>query len=364
MEDRTATGSGLRASIRDCSLWLQRSSLPPRFNLLPRVSLSYCASILRQLYSGLRPVSLAGGLLLYVCLPVGAITYTGGTPNLALPEDDDYGWGDAIRHNFTVISSSISMFTAVTSLTGDVTGSGPGATATTIAQGAVDTGKILMSAVTGPKIAAGAVDTTKLSAGAVDTSRLNTDAVTTIKILDLNVTTLKIAANAVDTTKLGSGAVGQSQLQNSSITTLKLVDASVDTAKLLTGAVDTNRLNTDAVTNTKILDGAVDTRKINALHAGVKTCTNCSLTVGVDGRATGVTSGAASMPVIARVVGSDSGAATCTVSCAGDNVLVGGGCNVNAAGVLSESYPSSATTWTCTSDSSSNCVAYALCADQ
>lgn len=71
-------------------------------------------------------------------------------------------------------------------------------------------------------IADGAVTTGKLADGAVTTVKIADSNVTTAKIADLNVTTGKLADNAVTTVKIN----------NSAVTTAKIADANVTPAKL------------------------------------------------------------------------------------------------------------------------------------
>jgi hypothetical protein len=130
----------------------------------------------------------------------------------------------------------------ITDLTGDVTGTGPGSTAATIALLAVTTGK--------------------LADMAVDTAKLNSDAVTTLKILDANITTQKLADLLITTAKIAAAAVDTGNLATDSVTSAAILAGSVNTAKLGSAAVDTTKLSNGAVNTSKLAPAAVDSGKL------------------------------------------------------------------------------------------------------
>ncbi len=165
-----------------------------------------------------------------------------------------------------------------TTLTGNVTGSGTGTIATTIANNAVTTARIADNAVTTAKIATNAVTaaelannsvssshiidasilTADLADNAVSAAKLGANAVTTVKILDANVTTAKIADNNITTAKIATNAVTAAELANNSVSSSHIIDASILTADLADSAVTlpkiqnitTNRLLGRATTGT------------------------------------------------------------------------------------------------------------------
>lgn len=212
-----------------------------------------------------------------------------------------------IQSQLSSISGKQPAGSYVTSLTGGVTASGPGAAAatvvtnanltgpvtsvgnaTTITAGAVDTAKIATDAVDSTKILAAAVTTAKLASGSVDTSKLATDSVTGAKILSATIDTgklnatiqsqLSLIAGKLDATAFGVGSVDTTKLAADAVTGVKILNSTIDTAKLNAtiqaqlsasgtvpnGYVDTNKLATDSVTGSKILNGTIDTAKLNA----------------------------------------------------------------------------------------------------
>jgi len=76
----------------------------------------------------------------------------------------------------------------MTSLTGDVTGSGTGAVATTISANAVTTEKILDGTIASADIASQTIDSLDIKNGVITNVKLTTDAVTSIKVTDNSLT--------------------------------------------------------------------------------------------------------------------------------------------------------------------------------
>jgi len=105
----------------------------------------------------------------------------------------------------SAIAGSLS---GMTSLTGDVTGSGTGAVATTIAANAVTTGKILDGTITSADIASQTVDSLDIKNAVVTNVKLATDAVTSIKVLDNSLT-----GSDLTYLTLRAGTTGNASLQ-------------------------------------------------------------------------------------------------------------------------------------------------------
>jgi hypothetical protein len=116
-------------------------------------------------------------------------------------------------------------------LTGDVTGSGTGSFAATIAS------------------------------GAVTATKLASDAVTTAKIQDANVTAAKLGSNAVTTAKIQDGAVTAAKLDATYLTANQTITLSGDLSGSGTTGIAATIANS-AVTTAKINDGAVTMAKI------------------------------------------------------------------------------------------------------
>lgn len=90
-----------------------------------------------------------------------------------------------------VNGSNLAVFgslSGMTSLTGDVTGSGTGAVATTIAADAVTSAKILNSTIVSADIASQTIDSLDIKNGVITNVKLATDAVTSIKVTDNSLT--------------------------------------------------------------------------------------------------------------------------------------------------------------------------------
>jgi hypothetical protein len=121
--------------------------------------------------------------------------YSGTTDGHVLTWDTTNGWQS---------EAAAGGGSAITALTGDVTATGPGSVAATIANNAVTTVKILDANVTTAKIADSAVTAAKIASNAV----------TTVKILDANVTTTKIADDAVTLAKLQNAVAANIVLGN------------------------------------------------------------------------------------------------------------------------------------------------------
>ncbi len=223
----------------------------------------------------------------YICI----LTATGlGT----VPGSDATHWtlfadkgADGTGANVQVLEEGVSLTTAVTSmnfvgarltatnsgtsvtvttndqtitLTGDVTGSGTGSFAATIATDAVTTTKILNANVTAGKLASDAVTTVKILDSNVTTAKIADANVTTVKILDANVTLAKMA-NMATASILGRNTAG------------------TGVPEVLSAATTKTLLALDNVTNTSDANKPVSTAQQAALDlkaslVGTETLTN------------------------------------------------------------------------------------------
>ena len=126
--------------------------------------------------------------------PAGSLTGEIATAQIADDAVTDAKLANSIN---TAISANSAKVTNATH-TGEVTG----ATALTIADGAVVTARIADDAVTGDKIAHNTITATNMNTSSVPATAIQTSAVTTSKIADANVTTAKIADDAVTGAKI------------------------------------------------------------------------------------------------------------------------------------------------------------------
>jgi len=99
---------------------------------------------------------------------------------------DRWYWTRAITNGSN--SAVFGSLSGMTSLTGDVTGSGTGAVATTIANDAVTSAKILNSTIVSADIASQTIDSLDIKNGVITNVKLATDAVTSIKVTDNSLT--------------------------------------------------------------------------------------------------------------------------------------------------------------------------------
>lgn len=164
-----------------------------------------------------------------------------------------------------ILGNGSNVATAVTP-TGDVTISNAGAT--TIANDAVTTVKILDSNVTAAKLASDSVTTVKILDSNVTAAKLATDSVTTVKIVDSNVTAAKLATDSVTTVKIVDANVTQAKLATDSVSTVKIVDANVTAAKLATDSVQTVKIVDLNVTTAKLAATSVTAAKLGSDVAG------------------------------------------------------------------------------------------------
>ena len=121
-------------------------------------------------------------------------------------------------------------------------------------------GSVAPDSVDTSKLTTDAVDSSKIMNTAVQTNKINTDAVTTPKIINAGVETAKLAADSVTTAKI----------INSGVDTPKLAADSVTTAKIINAGIDTPKLATDSITGAKVLNGTLTSSKMTGTSI---TCT-------------------------------------------------------------------------------------------
>lgn len=144
-----------------------------------------------------------------VTLGDGAETCSGGNFAGAVR----YASGNVQFCNGTVWSTLGVAGAGITALTGDVTASGSGSVAATIANDAVTSAKILNANVTLAKLAADSVDSSKIVNGSVTSADLATDSVTTAKIANSAVTYSKIQDVSATSRLLGRSTAGAGPLE-------------------------------------------------------------------------------------------------------------------------------------------------------
>ena len=168
---------------------------------------------------------------------------------------------------------------------GDLSGTYPNPT---IANGTINTSKLLDGAVTSDKIANGSVTLSKLGilsaggdlSGTYPNPTIADGAINTSKLIDGAVTSDKIANGSITLSKLGilsaggdlsgiypnptiaNGVIVSSKIADSAVTTSKIKDSSINTAKIADSAVITSKIKNGSINTAKLIDGAVTTAKI------------------------------------------------------------------------------------------------------
>ena len=119
-------------------------------------------------------------------------------------------------------------------------------TANQIAANAIGASELADNAVDTAAIADGAVTAAKLS-GTIAASSIADDAVTTAKILDDAVTSAKLAANAVDAAALADNAVDSGAIASNAVIEAKIAANAVVNAKIADGTITAAKLNTSNI---------------------------------------------------------------------------------------------------------------------
>ena len=199
-------------------------------------------------------------------------------------------------------------------------------TAVKIATNTITANQIAANAIGASELADNAVDTAAIADGAVTAAKLSgtlaatsiaDDAVTTAKIIDDAVTSAKLAANAVDATALANNAVDSGAIASSAVTEAKIAANAVVNAKITDGTITAAKLNTSNI------DRSLNVASGNlGINNTVTAATRSGITYNAQGLITGTVALAASdLPVA-------------TTSAVG-GISVGTGLSVSGAGALS-----------------------------
>jgi len=189
-------------------------------------------------------------------------------------------------------------------------------TANQIAANAIGASELADNAVDTAAIADGAVTAAKLS-GTLAASSIADDAVTTAKILDDAVTSAKLAANAVDAAALADNAVDSGAIASSAVIEAKIASNAVTVTKIADGTI------TPAKLNTSNLDRSLNVASGNlGINNTITAATRSGITYNAQGLITGtVALAAADLPV--------------ATSSAVGGVSVSTGLTINGSGALS-----------------------------
>ena len=186
-------------------------------------------------------------------------------------------------------------------------------TANQIAANAIGASELADNAVDTAAIADGAVTAAKLS-GTLAASSIADDAVTTAKILDDAVTSAKLAANAVDAAALADNAVDSGAIASSAVIEAKIASNAVTVTKIADGTI------TPAKLNTSNLDRSLNVASGNlGINNTITAATRSGITYNAQGLITGtVALAAGDLPVATTsAVGGVSVSTGLTVSGAG-----------------------------------------------
>jgi hypothetical protein len=96
------------------------------------------------------------------------------------------------------------------------------AIATTIADGAITTGKVAANAITAGKIAANTITAAQILAGTITTTQLAASTITASNIAANTITAANMAANSITTASIAAGAVNAGQIAAGAVTASKL----------------------------------------------------------------------------------------------------------------------------------------------
>lgn len=130
------------------------------------------------------------------------LVYNAATGGISIPQAGTLASGYITATDWNTFNGKQAAGNYITTLTGDITATGPGSAPATISANAVTTAKILDANITTTKIADLNVTTTKINDLAVTTAKIADLNVTSTKITDLAVTAAKIADNAITNAKL------------------------------------------------------------------------------------------------------------------------------------------------------------------
>ena len=131
-----------------------------------------------------------------------------------------------------------------------------------IVDGAVTAVKIATNTITANQIAANAIGASELADNAVDTAAIADGAVTAAKLSGTLAAT-SIADDAVTTPKIIDDAVTSDKLAANAVDAAALADNAVDSGAIASSAVIEAKIASNAVTVTKIADGTITPAKLN-----------------------------------------------------------------------------------------------------
>ena len=189
----------------------------------------------------------------------GTVVTTGdtGTVATAMIADDAVDNDKLANSIVSAIAANTSKVTNATH-TGEVTG----ATALTIADGAVVTARINDAAVTTAKLAADSVTGAKIADDAINSEHYTDGSIDTAHIGDSQVTTAKIAADAITNAKIADDAIDSEHYTDGSIDTAHIGGSQVTDAKLASNSVTTSKITDANVTAVKIADANITLAKL------------------------------------------------------------------------------------------------------
>ena len=143
---------------------------------------------------------------------------------------------DATKGAYAPRTVSGSGGSGITALTGDVTASGTGSVAATIANNAVTNAKIAANTIDSTRLAPRSVNTSELVDNAVTSVKIATGTVTSSNILDGTIDAVDIATNAISTVKIQNLAVDSTKAGNLSLSDINTSNGSIGQVPTITAS--------------------------------------------------------------------------------------------------------------------------------